>query len=237
MQLIVKILSIVLLVSVISFSAIPAYAQMKPNRSPTRDLVESSRCNRYFPIYEHKYHMPSNLLRAISVTESGRYSPNYKRAVAWPWTINVEGKGYQYETKQEAIRAVKGFLAQGKESIDVGCMQINLKYHPDAFSNLQQAFEPRYNIAYAASFLAGKYEKLGSWETSIRHYHNVNTKYSDKYLERVYSAWRSEDRAVSVARLEQRNPSYITVRSRGKTNEDSSDISDITRSVLSRFVQ
>ena len=32
-------------------------------------------------------------------------------------------------------------------------MQVNLGYHPDAFEDLEQAFDPTYNVAYAASFL------------------------------------------------------------------------------------
>ena len=63
--------------------------------------------------------------------------------VVWPWTINVEGKGFHFKTKRDAIRFVKDQMTAGKESIDVGCMQINLKYHPDAFTSLDQAFSPR----------------------------------------------------------------------------------------------
>jgi len=198
------------------------------------ELRTSDLCNRYFPIFEADYHMPSNMLRAVSVTESGRWSQELKKNIAWPWTINVGGKGYHFQSKAKAIAKVKQLMAKGRKSIDVGCMQINLKYHPDAFISLEQAFEPRYNIAYAAKFLKRKYDSNDSWETAIRHYHNIHTKYSNKYIARVYKTWRVEDKAVNVALLD--SPALnITVKQR--PNRPSSDISDITQSTLDRFIQ
>ncbi|MCE3233788.1 MAG: hypothetical protein K0R98_2045 [Rickettsiaceae bacterium] len=124
----------------ITIIALTAVLNVSSAYSAVMDAGEASRCSRYFSLYEKKNHMPSNMLRAIGVTESGRYSKEAGRSVAWPWTINVNGKGYQYESKAKAIAAVKQFQAEGNKSIDVGCMQINLKYHPEAFTNLEQAF-------------------------------------------------------------------------------------------------
>ena len=56
-------------------------------------------------------------------------------ALAWPWTVNQAGKSFYLKSKQEAIAKVKELQAQGHTNIDVGCMQINLAYHPDAFEN------------------------------------------------------------------------------------------------------
>ncbi len=204
------------------------------------DLAESSMCSRYFPIYEAKFHMPSNMLRAVAVTESGKWVKQLEKNVAWPWTINVEGQGYQFESKAQAIRAVKHHIAEGKRSIDIGCMQVNLKYHPDAFRNLEQAFEPRYNVAYSANFLSDKYKQKGSWEYAIRNYHSANPVHSDKYIERVYQTWRKEDRGISVASLETRRPaSYISVKSGSIAagEVEAVDVSAITRSVMERFVE
>lgn len=221
-----KILISTVIISAI-FSAASAY-------SSSFEMKQSSRCNRYFPIYEEKHHMPSNLLRAVSVTESGKWVKVINKNVAWPWTINVGGKGYHFNSKAQAIKAVKNYMAKGKKSIDVGCMQINLKYHPEAFRNLEQAFEPRYNVAYAAKFLTNKYKRQGSWETAIRHYHNVKPKFSNKYIARVYDVWRKEDRAVNVALLD--TPAMnITVKPRPE--RASNDVSGVTASALETFVQ
>ena len=51
------------------------------------------------------------------------------------------------------MRAVRKLQRRGVRNIDVGCMQVNLRYHPKAFKSLGQAFDPRANAAYAAGFL------------------------------------------------------------------------------------
>ena len=196
------------------------------------ELAESSKCSRYFALYEDVFHMPSNLIKAVAVTESGKYVKSAGRPVAWPWTINAQGKGYHYANKREAIRAVADFRAKGVKSIDVGCMQINLMYHPEAFRNLEQAFEPKYNVGYAAQFLRNKYMQARSWQAAIGMYHNVNPDINKGYIQQVYSAWRVEDKSTQVAFLEK--PS-ISVSDAPKAIE--SDVSELTKNALSTFAQ
>ena len=97
--------------------------------------------------------MPAHLLAAISRVESGRRDPATGAVHPWPWSVNAEGQGASYDTKAEAVAAVRAMQANGVRSIDVGCGQINLMYHPDAFPSLELAFDPQANAAYAAKFL------------------------------------------------------------------------------------
>jgi hypothetical protein len=223
---------------VLTLTVLSAFFNIASALAVEIDPGESSRCGRYFPLYERKNHMPSNMLRAIAITESGRYSKEAGRSLAWPWTINVSGKGYQYNTKAEAIAAVKQFQAGGAKSIDIGCMQINLKYHPDAFNSLEQAFEPRYNIAYAAKFLTDIYKKEGSWEAAISNYHNANDAIGRQYVALVNKAWRTEDKSVSVAWLDKHSDWSMSARNgTSPKKQESGDVSDITKSVLQHFVR
>ena len=107
---------------------------------------------------EKEYQIQEHLLTTISSVETGRWDAATRQNVAWPWTVNAMGKGTFYPSKAEAIRAVKKLQAQGVKSIDVGCMQINLSYHPDAFENLEEAFDPKTNVAYGAKFLKNLYK-------------------------------------------------------------------------------
>jgi len=197
------------------------------------ELAESSKCSRYFELYEELFHMPSNLLRAVAVTESGYYIKSVGRPQAWPWTINVEGKGYHYNSKREAVRAVQGFQAKGIKSIDIGCMQVNLRYHPEAFRNLEQAFEPKYNIGYAAQFLRSKYSQARNWKDAVGLYHNGVIALNRGYIQRVYNTWRVEDKSIQVAFLER--PS-ISISDTPSTAQDV-DITSITDDVLATFAR
>lgn len=193
MKKIIKKLKYATLIALFASSPIKSHASDKMFKTSTR-------CSRYFKTVEKKYHIPENLVKAVAITESGLWSKAAHKKVAWPWTINVQGKGYRFETKQAAILAIRKFQKQGIESIDVGCMQINLKYHPDAFHNLGQALEPIYNIDYAARLLKNHYRKTGHWKTAIKHYHSVKQKHGNRYLKQVYKNWRIEDKAISIAR-------------------------------------
>ena len=156
----------------------------------TDKLIEGAKlCTRHLPRYEREYGIPTHLLSAIASTESGRYHEGLGIKVPWPWTINANGKGYVYESKQEAIAAVHQLRARGIESIDVGCMQVNLYHHPEAFRSLDQAFEPQTNIAYAASFLRDLYQQGGSWRKAAGDYHSKTRGRGEQYASQVYDSW------------------------------------------------
>ena len=111
--------------------------------APADPLLEGARqCTQHFAQAERQQNIPTHLLAAIATTESGRYHTGLGMSVPWPWTINVEGKGYYFNSKAEAMAEANRLLAKGYRSIDVGCMQVNLKHHPDAFTDLNQAFDP-----------------------------------------------------------------------------------------------
>jgi hypothetical protein len=147
-----------------------------------------SSCEVFVRQQENFYHIPMHLLKAIALIESGRTTNPGKR-IAWPWTINVNGKGYVFETKYEAIKAVKKFQRQGETSIDVGCMQINLRHHPTAFRDLESAFDPQLNVAYAAQFLNNLKRQFGNWRTAVAHYHSASPKFHQPYREKIHKQW------------------------------------------------
>lgn len=133
-----------------------------------------------------EYGVNFDLLQTISAVESGRWDNLQNRYVAWPWTVNVKGKGYYYASKEDAIRAVQKFQSQGIESIDVGCMQINLKYHGEAFSSLDEAIDPLKNVKYSAKFLRSLYSRHGqSWKKAAKRYHSANPEKGEAYTKRL----------------------------------------------------
>ena len=128
---------------------------------------------------------PSGLLQAISLKETGRWDQKRGMSYPWPWTVTAGGKGVYFATKKEAIDKVQTLRQKGVRNIDVGCMQINLYYHPNAFDNLDQAFDPLTNTRYAADFLTNLYKNNGSWNLAIERYHSGNTARGTKYRKAV----------------------------------------------------
>ena len=149
---------------------------------------------------EQANRLPARLLHAIALVESGRPDPRTGAPVAWPWTINVAGVGHFYPTKAEAIGAVQAAQAAGVQSIDVGCMQINLMYHPHAFANLDEAFDPAANARYGASFLLQLYGQLSNWSGAVAAYHSMTPERGAEYGQRVAAMWPLADK-FGLARL------------------------------------
>jgi hypothetical protein len=143
--------------------------------------------------------IPPHLLAAISRVESGRRDPATGDFNPWRWTANAEGQGYFYESKAEAVAAVRAMQAQGVRSIDVGCMQINLMHHPDAFPSLEVAFDPPANAAYAARFLKELYAQSSDWTKAAATYHSATPELGADYQRKVLAVWPEETRLASGA--------------------------------------
>ena len=94
-----------------------------------------------------------------------------------------------YNSAAEAIAAVRSAQGAGIQSIDVGCMQINLQQHPNAFANLDQAFDPAANVHYAAVFLNQLYAGSKSWASAVAAYHSSTPQIGAAYLSRIALAW------------------------------------------------
>ncbi len=139
---------------------------------------------------EYAERLPPRMLGAISVTETGRLDAT-GRLRPWPWTINAEGEGHHFETAKDAIDAVKALQAKGVKSIDVGCLQVNLMYHPDAFASLEDAFDPRSNAGYAARFLNRIYAAGHDWDKAIAAYHSETPALGDAYRVLVLARWQN----------------------------------------------
>ncbi|MBU0796657.1 MAG: transglycosylase SLT domain-containing protein [Alphaproteobacteria bacterium] len=133
--------------------------------------------------------IPKNFLRAVGLAESGRWDTKAGQGVPWPWTVNAEGEGNYYPTKAAALAAVRKLQARGVKSIDVGCMQINLYWHGDAFRSLSDAFEPEHNVAYAADFLSRLKEERRNWQNAAGYYHSATPEFNNRYRAKVIRLW------------------------------------------------
>ena len=164
---------------------LPAWARPPAALAP----IDPDSCLQAASVAERQFAIPAKLLVAIAEVESVRNDPVTRRFIPWPWTINVEGAGHFYETKQDAIAAVRRFQAAGARSIDVGCMQINLMYHPNAFASLDEAFDPQLNAAYGARFLRDLFRQTASWPQAAAFYHSQTPTLGAAYATNVMARW------------------------------------------------
>jgi hypothetical protein len=164
---------------------------------PGPALAEPGRlCRAAIQAAERAANIPAHLLTAIARVESGRRDPDTGAFHPWPWTINAEGRGQFFATRAAAIAEVQALQARGVRSIDIGCMQVNLRHHPNAFANLEEAFDPVANATYAARFLTElQAARGGDWQRAVGAYHSQTAEFGDPYRARVLAAWASEQGA------------------------------------------
>ncbi|MDG2407190.1 MAG: lytic transglycosylase domain-containing protein [Paracoccaceae bacterium] len=132
--------------------------------------------------------LPQGILASISRVESG-HAWDDGLVKGWPWATNNRGKGKYFDKREEALTYIKEVIASGDRNIDVGCMQINYRWHGKAFKSIDQMIDPAYNVPYAAKFLSILYDRHGNWDKAIRYYHSGNSKYNRSYLARVKKVW------------------------------------------------
>jgi hypothetical protein len=164
---------------------------------------------------EADWHLPVGLLSAIGIVESGRSDLGSAQPVAWPWSINADGRGYYLFTKAAAIATVRALRVAGRRAIDVGCFQVDLLYHPEAFATIEAAFDPGANAQAAARILARARFGGDSWDSAIAAYHSASPIHGAVYLQQVQAVWpgtRTRSMVTDVAYAPLLSPAARQVR-------------------------
>jgi hypothetical protein len=169
-------------------------AHAKPPSAPATGQVaasvwaaeQSDLCAAALRVADRRYHLPPALLVSIARAESGRPITSFTDIRPWPWTIDADGSGLFLDSKAAAIAWLRQ-QALHHSFVDVGCMQVDLHYHPDAFNTLEEALDPIANADYAARLLLDLYrgEAGGSWDIAVGLYHSHTSLLAAEYRDRV----------------------------------------------------
>lgn len=127
--------------------------------------------------------VPIDILLAITRVETGR--GDRATLKPWPWAINADGHGTFFDTKDQAVAAATAHLTDGTGTFDVGCFQLNIRWHGAAFANLSDMFNPEANALYAARFLTQLHQESGDWAKAVAAYHSRTQGLADQYLSQV----------------------------------------------------
>lgn len=174
------------------------------NAAPTYDNTAQI-CEKAAVYAAQETGVPLSVLLAISLTETGRTKKSGFRP--WPWTVNMEGKGVWFESQLDALAYVERHFKAGARSFDVGCFQINYKWHGKAFTSVDQMFDPSLNAVYAAKYLTALFNEKGSWEEAAGAYHSRTKKYADKYKLR-FKRIRSDILASNSDKIDAKRPHF-----------------------------
>ena len=126
--------------------------------------------------------VPADILGALTLTETGRRLDGLVRP--WAWSANAEGEGTWFDDPASAVAFAQDRLAQGRTNLDIGCFQLNYRWHGAHFSSPRALLDPLENARYAAGFLADLAAEHGSWELAAGAYHSRTPHLAARYRER-----------------------------------------------------
>ena len=118
-------------------------------------------CEREMARAASDHGIPLGVLYAVGLTETGR--GNSLR----PYALNIDGKAVYDIGKEDARRRFEQARQAGAKMIDIGCMQINHRFHARNFASVDDMLDPPKNVAYAARFLVSSRcgKAVGRWRS------------------------------------------------------------------------
>lgn len=126
--------------------------------------------------------VPVDILGALTLTETGRRMDGVVRP--WAWSANSEGEGTWFDDPATAVAFAEDRVAQGRTNLDIGCFQLNYRWHGENFGSVAQMFDPLENARYAARFVRQLYTETGDWRAAAGAFHSRTPAYAQRYLAR-----------------------------------------------------
>jgi hypothetical protein len=124
-----------------------------------------SECEAHIAATAAKTEVPVGVLYAVGLTESGQAS-NMS-----PLALNIGGKSVLAKDNAEAVMLIEQAVKSGDTMVDIGCMQINYRYHAENFGSIEEMLDPQRNVKYGAEFLMKLQFQHGNWTKAVAHYH------------------------------------------------------------------
>lgn len=147
-------------------------------------------CEQAASVVERTLDIPEGLLAAIARVESGNH----------PFAVNVNGLAVQFARRSLATDAVRTMLESGamgqRPRVDVGCFQINLGWHPHAFSSVEDGFNPLSNGLAAGLLLRQLHLETHDWRKAVARYHAASQE-GVRYAQTVFQRYERNDPSVT----------------------------------------
>jgi hypothetical protein len=108
--------------------------------------------------------IPLSILYSVGLTETGH------RGALDPYDMNVDGRSVHAGSLANGLARVAFERSHGAKLIDIGCMQINLRWHGGNFDSIGEMFDPAHNVKYAAAYIKQLRAREGTWTLAVARY-------------------------------------------------------------------
>jgi soluble lytic murein transglycosylase-like protein len=124
----------------------------------------SAPCEREMALAARRHNVPLGVLYSVGLNETGR------KGTLTPYALNVDGRTVLAADLQGAVKEFVDARRNGAKLVDLGCMQINHRYHGAKFASVEAMFDPAKNVDYAARFLKELRAREGDWTMAVARY-------------------------------------------------------------------
>ncbi|WP_289040492.1 lytic transglycosylase domain-containing protein [uncultured Aliiroseovarius sp.] len=152
--------------------------------------------------------VPLSVVKAISLIETARKEQGQLRA--WPWTVSMQGESVWFASPQDAKTYAHHHFKVGVRSFDVGCFEINYKWHHQHFSSIDQMLAPKQNALYAARFLSKLFREFGDRALAADVFHSQTPALAKEYKQHFV---RNQARVLAQGPASANDPSPTSSQS------------------------
>jgi soluble lytic murein transglycosylase-like protein len=162
-----------------------------------------------------KHSVPLGVLYAVGLSETGR------KGVLNPYALNIDGATALAPDLRQAVARFHAARSKGAKLVDLGCMQINHRYHGEKFPGVEAMFDPARNVDYAARFLKELRAREGNWTMAVARYNAGpnNPTGQRRYVCSVigslvasgFGSWTARARSFCSERTAEESPSRTAV--------------------------
>ena len=143
-------------------------------------------------IVAKSHQVPADILYAVALTESGTHYRGER--VPWPWALNIDGRSVFCESQQDAAHQVSQAIRK-QQSVDIGLMQVNWRWHGQRFVTIEESLVPIKNLSAGATILYEQFEQTNDWWEAVGRYHDPgqdaeSLDSAQRYRERVRQNWQ-----------------------------------------------
>lgn len=110
-----------------------------------------------------------------------------KESGIWPWTLNIEGKGYFFADKAELLDFLQKNKITWRHSFDAGSMQVNSQWGYKFDWDINKMLDLKRNMDFACWYLAENLEQYGdSWKAISKYHTPTEGDRAKSYAKDVY---------------------------------------------------
>jgi hypothetical protein len=113
---------------ILALALVALTASISEGLAPRSAEAATGLCEAEILAAARAYGVPPGILHSVGLTETGR------KGSLHPYALNIEGRTVFASSRSEALREFERARAEGKTLIDLGCMQINHRYHGAEFN-------------------------------------------------------------------------------------------------------